>query len=126
MATTEEDALGSGIALSDDLDFMLQDNGDLLSASGIEELEKDLSVNMIFQLTFGGPDGSGYLGTPLTPETESDILDLIRRTALSDERINTVKSIFVRSSPGQRNTLEIELDVVTSIDERSLVITVGE
>ena len=126
MATTEEDALGSGIALGDDLDMMLEDSGDLLATSGIEELEKDLSINMIFQLTFGGPDGSGYLGRPLTQEVESDILDLIRRTALSDDRINTVRSIFVRRSPNQRNTLEIDLTVVTSLGEQNLVITVGE
>jgi len=126
MATTEEDGLGSGIALDEDLDMMLSNDGDLLSVSGFEELEKDLSVNMIFQLTFGGPDNAGYLGKPLTPEVKADILDLVKRTALSDDRINTVRRIVVSRPDGQRNVIVVDLTVVTSIEERNFIITVGD
>lgn len=78
-----ESNLGSGQYLDNNLDFQIDTTGDIKASEGVDELEKDLSVQMIFAL-------SQFIGESPTPETEADIKRMAYRAAIADVRVSSV------------------------------------
>lgn len=78
-----EDNLGSGPSLDEDLDFEIDETGDIRSSSGMEELQKDLSFQMMIAL-------SQFIGENPTPELNVEVRRKVYRVAVSDERISSV------------------------------------
>jgi len=109
-----EEDLGAGIYLDRTLDFEVGGTGDLRTTSGGEELEKDLSFQLLIVL-------DELKGQRLTPETEANIKSLTVDTITSDVRVEAIDrgSIQVRK-PG-RNSLRIDAFVTTTDSEYELV-----
>lgn len=78
-----EEELGSGQYLDQNLDFEVDTTGDIRASDGIDEVEKDLAVQMIFSL-------SDFLGQQPTAETEADIKRVAYRVAIADIRVSSV------------------------------------
>lgn len=106
---------GSGIALDENLDFEVDPTGDLAATSGSDELEKDLSFQMIFSL-------SDFVGRPPTGNLAPKVLDTATRVATADERVSSVNQ--ERSSiefSRDREDLQVEIFVRTNNEEQRLV-----
>lgn len=78
-----EENLGSGIYLDNELDFSADRSGDLRTSSGADELEKDLSFQMIISI-------SQFLGQPPTPSVKTDVSQMASFVAEADTRISSV------------------------------------
>lgn len=109
---TEE--LGAGIALDETLDFSINGSGDIASTSGAEELEKDLSFQLLIIL-------SDFKGQPLRPETESEIKSLTVDTISSDVRVDEVDRGSVEVEKPGREAIRIGVPVSTLQGEHELV-----
>lgn len=113
---TEE--FGSGIYLDEVLDFEISPDGDIKSVAGTSELEKDLSVQMIFQLDQyrGQPPGSN-----ITEKVADDVVTL----AELDPRVRDVPSNNVSVTFSEdREQISVELTAVTIDGEQNLVFDV--
>jgi len=112
------DELGSGPALDQYLDLDIDATGDLRSASGVSELEKDLSFQMIINL-------SRYLGSAPTGNLETQVAGTAKRVALADERVSSVsddKTVVEFSE--DREELTVRLTVRTVGGQSELVFNV--
>lgn len=100
--------LGSGIYLDKSLDFDIDETGDIRDANGIEEVEKDLSFQMIFSL-------SQYIGEAPTPEVEAEIKRTTYRVAIADVRVSSVEreSIAVNWAEDMK---QFDVEVPTTVD----------
>lgn len=109
---------GTGIYLDEQLDFVVSPTGDLKTKTGADELQKDLSYNMILNL-------QQYLGQPPSGNLEEKVAGTARRVAEADTRIDSVLSeqTKVTFSPDRE---EIELIMVIRSDdaEQELVFNV--
>jgi len=118
MSMSEEE-LGAGQYLDQNLDFSVDETGDVRSAYGIEELEKDLSFQMIASL-------SQFLGERPTPELEADIKRMAYRVAAADVRVSAVdrQGIDVEWEESMKQ-MNVSMSVTTTVDEEySLVFNV--
>lgn len=106
-----EENLGAGQYLDQNFDFDIDTTGDIRAASGLNELEKDLSVQMAFTL-------SEFLGEPPTNETEAEVKRTVYRVAIADVRVSSVdqENIVVEWSRRLRE-LQIEVSVTTVTDD---------
>lgn len=106
-----EEELGAGQYLDQNLDFEIDETGDVRSAFGGAELEKDLSFQMIASL-------SQFLGERPTPELEADIKRMAYRVAAADVRVSTVDrgNITVEWNYNSRE-MELTVPVTTNTDE---------
>lgn len=106
-----EENLGSGQYLDEDLDFEVDTTGDIRASDGQEELEKDLSFQMIISL-------SQFLGEPPTAEVESEIKRMAYRVAVADVRISGVNraEIDVEWAESMKQ-FDVSVPVTTNTDE---------
>lgn len=106
-----EDNLGSGQYLDQNLDFEVDAGGDIQTSSGIDELQKDLAVQMIVSL-------SQFIGESPTPETEADIKRMAYRVAIADVRVSSVnrENITVEWIGGMKK-FDVEVPLTTDTDE---------
>lgn len=110
-----EELFGSGILLDETLDFTIDPTGDLSFESGTDELEKDLSLQMIFSL-------SEYTGKPPSGNVEEQVLHDARIIALADSRISSVDRERSTVTYGRdRDELQVQLLVRASGEEQELV-----
>ncbi len=91
---------GAGIALDRELDLEIDATGDIESVDGVDELEKDISFQLIRVL-------SDEVGLPISRKEESRIARLARITIEADPRISQVESL---SADIRRGAQEIEID----------------
>jgi hypothetical protein len=113
-----EETLGAGIYLDRDLDFEIDQTGDLRSESGSAELQKDLAFQLQIIL-------SEYIGLPMRPGTVSDIKSDTIRTLISDDRVDSVdRSSFVLEQVGDRS-LFVQVVVFAGGEQQELVFNVG-
>lgn len=109
--------LGAGFYLDQSFDLSVDETGDMKSASGISELEKDLSLQMAFQLR-------EYLGTPPSENIKSKVASDAITLAELDTRVDSVESIDVNYND-DHTTIMLEMSVRTNTnDEYRLVIEV--
>lgn len=112
------DAFGSGIYLDERLDFAVNTAGDLRTVSGIDELEKDLSIQMIAGLR-------QYLGQPPTSNLDAKIFNTASNIALADTRVASVNTDQSSVSFNQtRDEMILNLVVRTVDGEQELVFEV--
>lgn len=109
------DQYGAGVYLDQQLDFEIDPTGDTRTSSGIDELEKDLAVQMKLFLSF-------YLGEPPTAGLESDVADTARKIANADPRVTTVARGSTNVSFSEtRDELTVEMRVRVGAGEQQLV-----
>lgn len=106
-----EQNLGSGIFLDEQLDLSVGTTGDLLTVDGIDELEKDLAVQMIQSM-------QQYLGKTPTNTTEAEAKRTAYRTAIADVRISSVdRENIVVEWQNRTQNLRVDVPVTTNTDE---------
>lgn len=107
--------LGAGIYLDEYLDFDVDETGDLRAAFGTDELQKDLSIQMIFEL-------DQYRGSPPTKNTRSKVASDVIELAELDPRVEDVPRDSISVSFSDDNMdLFIDLSVITESGEQELV-----
>lgn len=99
---------GSGPALDENFDLTIDSTGDLQSAEGVDELEKDLSVRLSIFL-------EPMIGQQPTPNLRTKVSARTRSIAQSDPRVANVPrdSIDVTFSGRQSQTIEVSFTVMT-------------
>jgi hypothetical protein len=112
------DRFGEGLYLDDQLDFSVDPSGDLQSASGVNELQKDLSFQMIFNL-------EDFIGKPPSGNIEAKIINIASKVAIADSRVTSVsqEKSYVRFGDS-RQSLELNLVVRTVSGEINLIFNV--
>lgn len=103
-----DEELGSGIALSQHLDFIVDTTGDLEHAEGVGEVRKDLAFNIIREM-------SDFEGRVPNRETEKDAEIVAKRVILADPRVSTLNAIEVYFE--DRNTLAIDAAITVASGE---------
>jgi hypothetical protein len=109
---------GSGLYLDESLDFSVDTTGDLRTVDGVDELEKDLSVQMITSL-------QQYLGQPPSSNLNAQVFRTASNIATADARVasvNTNKSTV--SFNRTRDEITLKLVVRTTSGEQELVFEV--
>jgi len=109
-----EENLGSGLFLDQSLDFDPSSTGDLRTVSGSEELEKDLSFQLIIIL-------SDSIGQPITPATRSEIRSLAVDTITSDSRVDSIDRGSIELTKPDRETIRLQAVVTAGGETRELV-----
>lgn len=107
-----EEELGSSQKLDQSFDFVIDSTGDIDSTIGLDELEKDLSVQMAFYL-------SVYLGEPPTNQTKAEVRRTVSNVAIADARIVDVdqENIVVEWDRGLRElTVEVSVTTITNTE----------
>jgi hypothetical protein len=116
--TSEEEAFGSGIELTQDLDLAIDNTGDIGFESGIDELGKDLAFQTKRRLNV-------RIGHKIT-NTEKEITKLkATRIIQEDERISSVEDVEVGQTGEDILTLDVDI-VADDGTNYSFVIPVGE
>lgn len=111
---------GSGIYLTQNLDFEINTTGDLRASFGIDELEKDLAYNSIDEL-------KEIPGRRKTQQTISIVKSRVEQLALADPRVsNVIGEIDVFYPDARDETIEVSVTVDTVEGEQELVFPVGE
>jgi hypothetical protein len=110
---------GSGIKLTQDLDFEINSTGDIATEIGVDELEKDLAFNMIAQL-------SDIPGRQKTPRTIAVVKSRTEQQLLADPRVrDVIGEIEVFYPDDMGDTIEVAATVNTVDGEQQLVFPVG-
>jgi hypothetical protein len=114
---SEED-FGGGIQLDEDWDFEIDSTGDIKTAKGVAELEKDLAFRSTVAI-------QPYLGQPIDNTLAEKVRNILREAMLQDDRIEAVESIsFERTG---RDEITVTVTVITSdASEYELIFPVGE
>lgn len=111
--------LGSGVRLDKDFDISIDRTGDVETVSGLNELEKDLSMQMAFSL-------NQFVGAPPSDDTRSSAKRVVAQVLNADERIQRIVtgSITVEWSGPKRRQIDVGATVVASEQEQELVFRV--
>lgn len=109
---------GSGVFLDEQLDFSIDSTGDIQSTNGVEELEKDLSVQMLIGL-------KQYTGSPPSGNLRAKVKNTARNIAIADARVLSINSGGVEISFSRdRKQINIKMVVQTTNAEQELVFSV--
>lgn len=109
---------GTGIHLDEQLDFSVDPSGDLQAERGLDELQKDLSFQMIVNL-------QQFIGQPPSGNIEAKVINIAAKIALADSRVSSVdrENSSVTLGP-LREKITIDLIVRTVDGERELIFNV--
>jgi len=114
---------GKGLSLDENFDLQLSSVGDIDSAEGIDELQKDLAVQVAFTLR-------NIIGQPDSPELASEIRSRSRKVIEADERVNEVirGSISIQRFDRRRSDVRYSISVNVSTKDgiQELVFEVEE
>lgn len=96
MAEEGEDVFGSGIKLTRNWDLEIDNTGDIMTTSGVDEFEKDVAFISTDTL-------HDYVGKPVGILTEKEIEQALIRALRDDERIDTIieLNVYRLSDPDQ-------------------------
>lgn len=109
------DEFGSGLYLDQSLDFDVGPTGDLRTVDGVDELEKDLSVQMVASL-------QQYLGQPPTSNLDAQIFRTASDIATADTRVSSViRSESTISFSQDRESITILLAARTTSGTQQLI-----
>jgi hypothetical protein len=109
---------GDGIFLDEALDFSIDPTGDIQAARGVEELEKDLSVQMIAGL-------DQYLGSPPSGNLRAKVLNTATNIATADPRVlSVVADSSAISFSRNRQKLNVKLLVRTVSGQQELIFNI--
>ena len=109
---------GSGIYLDEVLDFEIDPTGDIKSIGGTSELQKDLSVQMIYEL-------DQYTGAPPKSNIDEKIADAVITLAELDPRVESVYSDSISVSfSDDREQISVNVSLQTIDGEQNLVFDV--
>lgn len=97
-------SFGSGIFLTQDLDFEVTTTGDIQSSTGSDELEKDIAIQSIIQL-------QGIRGIRGTPQEKARLRNRVRNILTADPRISYVSNLTIRFIQGEE-----EAEIVASVN----------
>lgn len=113
------DTLGSGPALDNKFDLTIDRSGDLDNVSGIEELEKDLSMQVVSTL-------SEFIGAPPADSTRVKVKSRTKRVVLADDRVDRLiaQSLSVEWIGENREEIEVSMRIRANNQEQDLVFTV--
>ncbi len=104
--SANEDNYGNGIKLTDDFDFVIDSSGDIASAEGDNELQKDIAFRVKRFIDLSNYD---LLSTTGKEELRVDVENIVQ----SDERIQrATASILERDGIGDI-TIEVSADAVS-------------
>lgn len=105
---------GSGIFLDGNLDFDVNSVGDIRSASGIDELHKDVRFNVYRAMVNGSgletPESvaeNGIVGEPLRPGILADIETAVGKIVGDDPRIDAVLLVNAEDTENRNNYVRI-------------------
>lgn len=107
---------GSGIFLTQDFDFEVTNTGDIRTESGVDELEKDIALQMI-------KEKDDLIGLPQYPNTSARISSQTREILNADPRVSQVVSVNVKFITSL-NEAEITSSVTTDNGEQELVFNI--
>lgn len=112
------DQLGEGLYIDQNLDFGVGQSGDIQTSSGVDELQKDLAIQMIINL-------DEYVGSRPADNTKAQISRRAIETALDDSRVQSVRSGSVTVDFSQRNEeISVSMTMITENGEIPLVFEV--
>lgn len=111
-----EQNLGSGLYLDEDLDLTVDELGDIETSFGIEELQKDLSFQLIFVL-------DPYIGQPLTTDVVSQVRSKTVDTVTADTRVDSVDRGSMTVRKPDPESITIQLNIFADGSEEELVFT---
>ena len=112
------DNLGNGLSLDEELDFHLTPSGDLATDSGMEELNKDLTVVTIVEL-------NEFLGAAPSSTIAEEVLAKAVSVIEPDDRVDYVdKEKSEVSFSNNRQSIELDLAIYVNDAEYNLVIEV--
>lgn len=107
-----EENLGSGIYLDELFDFEVDQTGDVLSTDGIDELEKDLAVQMKFNLR-------QFLGEVPSSQLNAEVRRTVAQIAIADNRIVSVDRNNIDVEWKERTKkLVVSMSIVTNTNEK--------
>lgn len=107
---------GSGPALDENFDFIVNTVGDIKDADGLNELEKDLAFVSAFQL-------EDYIGKPLTPTIRQEIENTLTQIFDAEPRIDAVRDMSVEQV---EYGFDVKIDAIVNQEQQNLVFPVGE
>jgi len=113
---------GSGLSLDQDFDLVISSVGDLEKEDGLEELEKDLAMQVAYTLR-------NAIGQPDSAELSSQIKSLSRQAVEADVRIDEVlrSSIRIRKiESGTEVTYQISMRAIVSGEQEELVFDIEQ
>jgi hypothetical protein len=109
---------GSGPALNQDFDFVIDSTGDLENRSGVEELGKDLAMQMVLNL-------ETYLGESPTNLVKRKVELTATRVAVADTRVRNVdESATAVSFGSRRDELTVRMRVITESGPQEFIFNV--
>lgn len=101
------DNLGSGISFDQDFDLIVGTTGDLANESGVDELKKDLAMQMVISL-------DRYIGQSPTGNLKEQVAGTAARVANADSRVRSVrKSETLVEFSDDREQISLKMQVVT-------------
>jgi len=113
-----EDRLGSGPDLDKNFDFRINTVGDIASTSGVSELEKDLSIQMVLSL-------SDYLGEPAKSNVKNKVAGTAENVALLDSRVQSVdKTKTDVEIDRQNDQIDVKIFAQTADGQNELVFNI--
>jgi hypothetical protein len=110
---------GSGINIDSSFDFSINQNGDLEKVDGVEELNKDLAIQLSIAL-------DEFRGQPLDNELKAEVKQQTIDTISADVRVQTVRSGRFQVDKPTRDTLAVKVPYITQNTEQELVFTAGQ
>lgn len=113
---------GRGLSLDQNFDLVVSEVGDLDKEDGLEELQKDLAMQVAYTLR-------NAIGQPDSPELSSQIKTLSRRAVEADARIDEVlrNSIEIRKiENGTEIYYRIRMRAIVSGEQEELVFEIEE
>jgi len=103
---------GKGLSLDKNFDLQLSSVGDIDSEEGIDELQKDLAVQVAFTLR-------NIIGQPDSPELASEIRSRSRKVIEADERVNEVIRGSIRIQRFERGRNEVRYSISVEVSTES-------
>jgi|APHM01.1.fsa_nt_gi hypothetical protein len=103
--SANEDKYGNGIELTDDFDLVIDSSGDIASASGDAELQKDIAFRVKRFIDVGNYD---LLSTTGREELRVDVESIIR----ADSRIRNASARIIESESLTELEVAVQADAV--------------
>jgi hypothetical protein len=113
---------GTGLSLDQNFDLVISSVGDLEKEDGLDELEKDLAMQVAYTLR-------NAIGQPDSTELSSQIKSLSRRAVEADVRIDEVlrNSIRIRKiERGTEITYQVSMRAIVSGEQEELVFEIEQ
>lgn len=122
---------GAGIFLDPDIDFEVDESGDIRTITGEREFQKDIAFFVKYELEREIEDEDGnitrhsQIGQRLDATTLKRIEIIAEDTLLNDPRVDSINSLDAREVDENDNRVELVADVDAELGPQELVIEVN-